>query len=324
MNLFLPANGPLSATVLVLPGASLMTVAATLDPMRGCNRVLRRHAFDWRIVTTGGEPVTLSCGLPLAAHESLSDSLSGDLLLIVAGFNALRQVEGRALSTLGRLFARFRAVGGIESGPWIMARAGLLEGRAATTHWEDLEDFAAAFPDVGTRADRYVIDGNILTAGGASPAFDLMLHLIRARHGHRTAQEVASLFIYDDAHAPTDAQPLVSLGRLAVTEPRVAAAIRIMEQSVERPLATAAIARRVGVSVRMLENLFTAALGETPSAYFSRMRLQTARRLVVDTALPMQEIALRTGFSSLSAFSRAFARHAGVPGSELRRQIRAG
>jgi transcriptional regulator GlxA family with amidase domain len=203
-----------------------------------------------------------------------------------------------------------------------MARAGLLEGRAATTHWEDLEDFQHAFPGVDVRADRYVIDGNLISAGGASPTFDLMLHVIRCRHGHRTAMEVASLFSYDEAHAPTDAQPLVSLGRLSVSEPRVASAIRIMEQSVEHPLTTAAIARRVGLSVRMLETLFARTLGEAPAAYFAKLRLQTARRLVVDTALPMQEIAIRTGYSSLSAFSRAFRRHAGMSGSALRRETR--
>ena len=320
MNLLSPSDDPLSVTVLVLPGSSLMTVAATLDPMRGCNRVMRNQMFDWRMVTVDGEAATLSCGLPLAGNAPLVEQLSGDLLLVVAGFNALNHIEKRTLALLGRVFPRFGAIGGIEAGSWLMARAGLLEGRAATTHWEDLEDFQHAYPGVDVRADRYVVDGNLMSAGGALPTIDLMLHIIRCRYGHRTAMEVASLFIYDEAHASTDAQPLVSLGRLAVTEPRVAAAIRIMEQSVDKPMTVPAIARRVGLSVRMLETLFTRTLGETPAAYFTKLRLQVARRLVVDTNLSMQEIALRTGFSSLSAFSRSFRRHAGMSGRELRTQ----
>jgi len=322
--MFAPSDLPLAVTVLVLPGASMMTVAATLDPMRGANRVSRRQLFDWLVVTPDGGPATLSCGIPLAGQGALHEGLRGDLLLIVAGFDARRLADTRLLAALRRLIPRFAAVGGIESGSWVMARAGLLEGRAATTHWEDLEDFSAAFPGIEVRADRFVIDGNLVSAGGASPTFDLMLHLIRARHGQRTAMEVASLFVYDEAHAPGDAQPLVSLGRLKATEPRVAHAIRIMEQSVERPVTVAAIARRLGLSVRTLETQFRRTLGETPAAYFAKLRLQTARRLVVDTALPMREIAIRTGFSSLSAFSRAFRAHAGVSGQQLRRQARAG
>ena len=90
----------------------------------------------------------------------------------------------------------------------------MLAGRRATTHWEDLEEFAARHPEATVVADRYVIDGRIVTAGGASPAFDLVLHLIRSRFGAAVALDVASVFVYDEAHAATDAQPLVSLGRL--------------------------------------------------------------------------------------------------------------
>ena len=138
----------------------------------------------------------------------------------------------------------------------MLGAAGVLAGRRATTHWEDLEEFAARFPEAQVVADRYVIDGRIVTAGGASPAFDLVLHLVRSRFGAAVALDVASVFVYDEAHAASDAQPLVSLGRLGAREPRVAAAIRLMEASLDRPLASAAIARRVGVSVRSLETLF--------------------------------------------------------------------
>ena len=132
--------------------------------------------------------------------------------------------------------ARPAPVGGVEAGTWLLGRAGLLEGRAATTHWEDMEDFAAAFPDADVRPDRYVIDGPVFTTGGASPTFDLMLHLVRSRLGMAVALDVASVFIYDQARAATDAQPLVSLGRLEGYEPRLAQAIRLMEAHVDRPL----------------------------------------------------------------------------------------
>lgn len=318
MTIFDPNPDPLSVTLLVLPESSMMTVASTLEPLRACNRISGQERVAWRVVTMDGAPVTLSCGLPLSSHGRLDAGLSGDLLCVVAGFNALFHAHRPVVATLRKLYQRFSAVAGIESGSWVLGAAGLLDGRRATTHWEDLEDFAMRHVETDVRADRYVIDGKVVTAGGASPAFDLMLHLIRCRFGYAAAIDVASVFIYDEAHAASDAQPFVSLGRLGDREPRVTRAIRLMEQALDRPLSTQAIARRVGISVRLLETLFRRTLGMTPARYYAELRMQAARRLVTDTALPMREIALRTGFSSLSAFSRSFRRHVGNTGRAVR------
>ena len=198
-------------------------------------------------------------------------------------------------------------VGGIEAGTWLVARAGLLEGRAATTHWEDMEDFAAAFPGTDVRPDRYVIDGPVFTTGGASPTFDLMLHLIRTRLGMAAALDVASVFIYDQSRAATDAQPLVSLGRLDGYDPRLARAIRLMEAHVDQPLTIAAIARRVGVTAtharKHLSEIDRRNAWRVLSAGCASMRRGVWSSI---RKSPMADIAARTGFSSGAAFSRAF------------------
>src|SRR5690606_21120511 len=137
-----------------------------------------------------------------------------DALIVIGGFGSRAALAGTVLAGVKRAASRARAVGGIEAGKGVRAHAGLFGGRGAPTHWEDLEDFAVAFPDTDVRPDRYVIDGPIFTAGGASPGFDLMLHLIRERLGMAVALDVASVFIYDQTRAASDAQPLVSLGRL--------------------------------------------------------------------------------------------------------------
>lgn len=317
--IFAPSDDPLRVTLLLLPESSMMSLASTLDPMRAANRVARRPLFTWRIVTPDGAPAALTCGVPVAAAGRLGGDCEGDALIVVAGFNQERHAGRAVLTELRAARRRFRALGGVEAGSWLLARAGLLDGHAATTHWEDLEDFAARFPEVTVRPDRFVVDGRIFTSGGASPTFDLMLHLIRSRFGYPLALEVASVFIYDQAHAATDAQPLVSLGRLAGYEPRVAAAIRLMEQRLDSPLTTEAIARRLDISVRTLELLFRQALGIGPGTYYLRLRLQAARRLLLDTRLPMQAVAVRCGFGSLSAFSRIFRRHFAVSPSGYRR-----
>ena len=318
MNVFSRSDASLVVTILVLPGSSMMSVACTIDPMRAANRMAHEAIFDWTIHTLDGASALLSCDLPLTVGTKFQPAIGGNILIIIAGFDSDLHAGKDAVPKIAKAAPKYDAVGGVEAGSWLLARAGLLNGRNATTHWEDLEEFTNAHPKIDVLPDRYVIDGKYFTTGGASPTFDLMLHLIRSRRGVAFAMEVASAFIYDEAHTPTDAQMLVSLGHLNTIEPRVASAIRIMESHIDEPLAVASIAREMGLSVRMLENLFTAALSISPGKYYRNLRLQVAHRLAVDTKLSAQEIAIRTGFNSLSAFSRSYKNCFGVSPTQSR------
>ena len=318
-SIFRPERAPLALTFLVLSGASIMCVASAIDPLRAANRISGANVFEWRIVSADGKSPLTSCGMPVAVSGPLDTALRADVFVVIAGFGNREQATPVLLSRIRRAVRTARAYGGIEAGAWLIARAGLLDGRAATTHWEDMEDFATAFPESDIRPDRYVIDGPAFTTGGASPTFDLMLHLIRSRLGMAVALDVASVFIYDQAHASSDAQPLVSLGRLDGYDPRLAQAIRLMEAHVDHPLTIATIARRTGVTARSLETIFRKSIGEAPGAYYLRLRLGAARRLVLDTRAPMADIAARTGFSSAAAFSRAFSKAFGEAPVRMRR-----
>ncbi len=309
---------PLGIALLVLPGSSIMCVASAIDPLRAANRVTGRTAFDWRLYSPDGAPPQTTCGLPVAVSGKFGREVSADVLIVIGGFGTRDLRSGPILSAFRHVARSARATGGVEAGGWLLGHAGLLAGRSATTHWEDFEDFSAAFPAAEIRPDRYVIDGPVFTTGGAAPTFDLMLHLVRSRLGMAVALDVASVFIYDQTRAATDAQPLVSLGRLDGFDPRLAQAIRLMESHVDRPLTMAAIARRCGVTARTLETVFERAIGETPGAYYLRLRLAAARRLVLDTRQPLAEVAARSGFSSASSFSRAFTKAFGAPPSSMR------
>ncbi len=318
-TIFTPETDPLSVTMLVFSGCSIMCVASAVDPLRAANRIAGRTVFDWKLVSTDGDAPVTTSGLPVAVSGRFDPRSRTDVLVAIGGFGTRHETSSSLVAGFRRAARSARAVGGVEAGGWLLGHAGLLEGRAATTHWEDFEDFATTFPGADVRPDRYVIDGPVFTTGGASPTFDLMLHLVRSRLGMAAALDVASVFIYDQARAATDAQPLVSLGRLYGYDPRVAQAIRLMEAHVDRPLTVSAIARRCGVTARTLETAFSRAIGETPGAYSLRLRLNAARRLVLDTAEPMADIAARTGFSSASAFSRAFSRAFGTAPARMRR-----
>jgi transcriptional regulator GlxA family with amidase domain len=310
---------PLVVDLLVVDGFSLMSLAATMEPMRAANRVSGRALYDWRLVSPDGRPVLSSSGVPLPVVGPLDPKLSRDALIVVAAFEAQRR--GAGLGSRLRAIARTAVpIGGIESASWLLGKAGLLDGYRATAHWEEVEEFAAAFPTVDVVTDRFVIDRDRFTAGGATPALDMMLHLIRVQHGMTIALNVASVFIYDQEHLPADRQPIVQVGRLGFVEPRLTAAIRLMEGSIEEPLTVARIAAKIGLSARSMQTLFTRHLGATPHAYYLDLRLDAARRLLQQTRRSLVEIAVACGFVSASAFSRAFRRRYRRSPRELRRE----
>ena len=305
--------------LLVVDGFSLMSLAATMEPLRAANRVSGKALYDWRLLSRDGRPVLSSSGVALPVSGSLDPKVPRDALIVVAAFEALRR--GAELAARLRAIARARVpLGAIESGSWILAKAGLLDGYRATVHWEEVDEFAATFPAVDVVADRFVIDRERFTAGGATPALDMMLHLIRLQHGITTALNVASVFIYDQEHPPADHQPIVQVDRLAFLEPRLAAAIRLMEGSIEEPLAIARIATEIGSSVRSLHILFARHLGVAPHAYYLDLRLDAARRLLQQSRRSIVEIGIACGFASASAFSRAFRRRYRRSPRALRRE----
>lgn len=297
---------PLEILVVVLAESSLMSLACVLDPMRVANRVAAQNLFHWTIKSPDGAPALLTSGIEIPVDGAFSGRESGDMLIVIGGFNLDRHIGRGFPARLQTAARRFSYVAGIESGCWLLARAGLVDGRPATAHWEELEDFAARFPEVQVRADRFVAEGRMWTSGGASPTFDMMLHMIRRNFGATTALDVASIFVYDETHAASDAQPAVSLGRMQHQAPELADAIRLMERTIDRPLSLDVLARRLGHSRRKLDLLFSQGLETSPGRYYLRLRLQAAQRLIVDTDLPVSEVALRSGFDSLSAFSRSF------------------
>jgi transcriptional regulator GlxA family with amidase domain len=293
-------------------------VASTLDPLRAANRHLGREAFRWRVVTPDGQAAPLTCGIHLPSDGAISAAEGADALIVIAGFQQWMGATPPLIREIARMAPRFAAMGGIDAGPWVLARAGLLSGHRATVHWEDLEDFAAAHPDVDVVPDRYTIDRKRFCAGGAAPAADLMLHLIGQRHGPALALQVASSFIT----APRDgAEPQMQRrGNDPRLDPRVAHALRLMEAHLDAPLPIPGVAAMIGLSTRRLEGLFTQYLGMTPAAYGLNLRLQAARRMLTDTRHPLAEVALRCGFSSPSTLSRAFARAYGMAPGALRRR----
>ena len=316
--MFSPDPDPLEVELLVVPDATLMLVAALIEPLRAANRVLGRPQFGWRITTPDGVPAPTQAGIPIPSAGRF-EARGTAPLLVVASYNWQASAVPGLISRLSAAGRARPLVAGIESGAWLIARAGLLDGRRATTHWEDFEDFATAHPEVRTEARRFVIDGARVTTGGAGPALELMLTLIRRRLGYALSLEVARLFVTEQASREDEA-PALALAR--PQDAAVARAVAAMEAHLDEPLPIERVARIAGISARHLQTRFRRVFGVGPHAHYRALRLARARRLLIETEAPVFEVALRTGFSGPGALARAYARAHGETPGETRRRAR--
>jgi transcriptional regulator GlxA family with amidase domain len=170
---------------------------------------------------------------------------------------------------------------------------------------------------VDCRSDRFTVSDARLTSGGATPAIEMMLHIISARHGAGFAARVAGLFLYDGAASM--ARPQSRLGghkHNALT----AKANALMEAALDDPMPLARIAESLGTSPRSLQQQFRLRLNTTPQDHYLQLRLAEARRLVTDTDLPLMDVAMATGFTSQSSFARAFRLAHGSSARDLRQE----
>jgi transcriptional regulator GlxA family with amidase domain len=314
-------SSTIQVCILILPESSMMSLSSLIDPLRAANRLARKHLFSWRLVSLSGESVELTCGIKIDVHAALRADQVGDVFMLVAGFNQAQHAPKQSLGLIRKASSRFKKIFAIEAATWILARAGIVDNHRVTTHWEDLENFSFAYPQLTVVGERFVIDRKIWTSGGASPSLDMLLHYLRSTQHKSLALDVANVFIYNESKAATDAQAHVYLDRLKRIEPRLALAIEIMEDNIETPEPIKNLAKRVGVSQRSLELLSLKHLALSPSTYYLRLRLQAARKLVLDSNSPMSDIAVRCGFNSQSAFSRAFSKRYKRSPIESRRRL---
>lgn len=297
-------------SVALYPRFSNLCLANTIEPLRAANDLGGRTLFEWSVVSPGGGPVTSSSRIEIAT-EPLREA-RGDMLILMPSyeFAAATTADNRAI--LHSAAQRFGTLAGFDMGAWLLADAGLLDGRRATVHWDELEAFSEAFPDVRAERARHLRDADRLTCAGASAAFDVMLDLVEAEGGAALRLDVALLFIQPGAAGRPGAPGAGSR--------RVAALLELMGDHLEEPLPLPEIAARAGLSLRSLDRLVNERLSTTPAALYRRLRLLKAKKLVLETDMAVTEIALRTGYTDASAMTRAFRQHFGQPPRAFRQE----
>ncbi|MGH6809543.1 MAG: GlxA family transcriptional regulator [Ensifer adhaerens] len=312
------------ADILVLPETNLILVASVIEPMRAANRIAGRPLYSWTLYSPDGEPIETKSGIPIPVSGAFRPQRETAPLFILSSYNWQRSATSQLKMMLSQTARHRELMAGIESGSWLLAETSLLDNFKATTHWEDFEDFTTAYPQVTMVRERFVIDGKRITTGGSLPTLDLMLELIRRAHGYSLALEVSRLFIYEQERTRGDLLQMPAIGNMRILDSRVGAAVKLMEETVEAPLTLQRLARRIGVSVRHLQDLFRDTMGVGPHEHYLALRLNAARRKVIETRMEFADIAAISGFNSSSSFSRSYRAHYRESPSETRRRLKLG
>ncbi len=213
------------------------------------------------------------------------------------------------LNWLRREARRGAVIGGLCTAGYTLAKAGLLDGKKATIHWENQDSFIEEFEEVELTKSVFVMDGNRMTTAGGTSSIDLMLKIIADDHGEDLANAVADQLIYSSIRTDQDTQRLSVPTRIGVRHPKLSQVIQMMESHIEEPISPSILARDVGMSTRQLERLFRRYLNRSPKRYYMELRLQKARNLLMQTDMSVINVALACGFASPSHFSKCYRAH---------------
>ncbi|KDR33560.1 GlxA family transcriptional regulator [Caballeronia grimmiae] len=290
---------------LVLPQFSSIGFMSAIEPLRVANR-FRGELYRWRIVSVDGGPVVASNGISLNADASIDETADARMVIVVSGFEPLARYTRGIGDWLRRLDRAGATLGGIDTGSFILAEAGLLAGKRTTLHWEALAAFSERYPSIETSQELFEIDARRITCAGGTASIDLMLDIIARDHGAELAAQVSEQFVLGRIRQRSDHQRMKIAARYGIHNRKLIQVIGVMEQHMEEPLSPDALAESIGVTRRQLERLFCAALKDTPTHFYLGLRLTRARELLQQTDMSILAVCVACGFESPSHFSRTY------------------
>jgi len=304
--------------LLPLDGFALMSYASLTEPMRAANLLAGHRLYDMIDITTESGAVHSSGAASIRPQVKVGDDIDLDYLFVIAGGDLTRLEDARVTNWLARMARQGARLGGVSGGPVILARAGLMNGRRMTVHWEHATALAEISPHLAIERTLYVIDRDRITCAGGTAPMDLMHALITRHHGAPFARQVSDWFMHTEVRPSIGPQRAGLVERLGSNDPALLDAVATMETHIADPVTLSDLAQIADVSPRHLNRLFQEKLGRSTMGFYRALRLDTARGLLRNSSLPLTEIALATGFASSSHFSRVYSQHFGQPPSHYR------
>ncbi|WP_197519277.1 GlxA family transcriptional regulator [Mycobacterium sp. E2327] len=307
--------------IVVFDDVTMLDVAGAGEVFAEANRF--GADYQLKIASVDGRDVTTSIGTRLGVTDALSSIESADIIMVAGSDNLPRRAIDPALVDAVKSAAeRTRRLASICTGSFILAQAGLLNGRRATTHWHDARLFARAFPDVAVEPDAlFVRDGDVFTSAGVSSGIDLALALVEMDHGTELVRDVARWLVVYLKRAGGQSQ----FSTLVEAEPPPQSPLRKVTEAIAAdPTANHSVktlAAQASLSTRQLTRLFQSELGTTPARYVEMVRIDAARA-ALDAGRTVADTARMAGFGSAETLRRVFVDHLGVSPKAYRDRFR--
>ncbi|HDR8949468.1 TPA: GlxA family transcriptional regulator [Burkholderia vietnamiensis] len=291
---------------LLLDNFSLIALGAAVDPLRIANMVVGRRVYDYQLIAAHGDVVQSSDGIRVVPDVALTDNATFDAVFVVGPNPIPCKGIGAVIDWLRRQAGNGAALGGLDTGSYFLARAGLLNGYRCTIHWEDQDVLIEQFPKLTVSNRLYEVDRDRFTCSGGVAPLDLMVHLLAMPPGSQAlAARVLELLVAErrsrEYRQRTSLRQYIGAEHMKLDE-----ALQIMESNVEETLSVAEIASHLRVSQRQLQRWFHERLGKTPAQAYLEIRLLRARQLLYRTAAPLEEVCSRTGFTSTTHFATRY------------------
>ncbi|MEW2806257.1 GlxA family transcriptional regulator [Streptomyces massasporeus] len=312
---------PRTVLAVLFDGLQSLDVTGPLEVFAGAD-LLSPGAYRIRTASLDGAPVRTTSGLTLVPDESLTDAKDPDILLVPGGPGTLRP-DPRLVDWVRERGPRAARLVSVCTGAAVLAGAGLLDGRRATTHWAYCDRLAREHPAVEVDPDPvYVRDGHISTSAGVTAGIDLALALVEEDLGRDAALTIARHLVVFLRRPGNQAQFSAQLAAQTARREPLRDVQRWITDHPAADLSVDTLADRARLSPRHFARAFRAETGMTPGRYVDRVRLEHARRLLEDTADGVEEIARTSGYGTPEAMRRAFVRTLGTPPAEYRRRFR--
>jgi transcriptional regulator GlxA family with amidase domain len=285
---------------------TMLAFSSAIEPLRMANQLTGQVLFRWQVLSGDGAPVTCSNGVPVRVEGAWPDAKPEGIVLVCSGV----EPEGKASQALGdwlrSLWRRGRTVGGLCTGAYALAQAGILKGHRFTMHWDNIDAFAENHPNLAPARQVFCIDDRVMTCAGGVAAADLMLKLINDRFGPALGQEVMNMCLLTQRRDEADLQTTSLAARLGTRHNKLLQAAGYLEAHIEEEFDLDACAAHLALSRRQIERLFNRYLGITPVRYMNNLRLARGRSLLAETDMKVTDVAVACGYASASHFSKSF------------------
>lgn len=309
--------------ILIFPDFQLLDAAGPISVFEIAARASDKP-LALRVLAVNAGAVRSSSGVEMMARDF--KSANAITTLLVAGGSGVEAVARCpvTLAFVQRLARRGVRIASVCSGAYVLAEAGLLDGRRATTHWGRTREFVARYPKVKFEPDQiFTRDGNVWTSAGISAGIDLALAMVTEDHGEEAARQTARQLVLYHRRSGGQSQ-FSSLLELKTPNGRFGALLSWARENLDAPLTVVNLADRAGMSARHFARAFAAETGTTPSKAIERLRVEVARARVQSSREAIELVAEATGFRDPERMRRAFIRAFGQPPQALRRAARAG